>query len=72
MTADELFVALREWLRMHGDYDVHLRLWALYGTYHISVTYLGRELWDDRGMDLEKRLARALDFVRNHAEVAAS
>jgi hypothetical protein len=61
----ETFAELREWLRMHGDYDVEIRLLALYGTIRITVLHLGKELWDDMGMDLDKRLSRALAFLKS-------
>lgn len=63
MPDGDAFEALRGWLRMHGDYDVQINLLALYGTIRISVHHLGREVWDDAGMDLDKRLKRALAFL---------
>lgn len=58
------FDDLRRWLRAHGDYDVQLNLWGLYGCYRISVLQLGRELWSDIGEHLDKRLDSALAFLR--------
>lgn len=63
MTSDEKIAELREWLRMHGDYDVHLDLWSSYGTIRVSVTLLGREVWSDHGTDLGKRLDKARAFL---------
>jgi hypothetical protein len=59
----EKIANLREWLRMHGDYDVHLDLHAMYGTIRISVTLRGIEQWSDSGATLEKRLDRALAWL---------
>lgn len=72
MSADEKIAEIREWLRFHGDYSVHLDLWSSYGTIRVSVAHLNVELWDDIGVDVGKRLARALDFLQHHAETAAS
>lgn len=65
--ADELetIAELRDWLRFHGDYDVQINLHGLYGTIRIAVIHLNRELWDDMGTDLSKRLARALAFLKS-------
>jgi hypothetical protein len=60
-TVEDQFGELRAWLRMHGDYDVRLDLWASYGTYRISVWRLSTEIASDAGVNLDKRLTWALD-----------
>lgn len=59
----EKVTQLRDWLRMHGDYDVHLSLHAMYGTIRIAVTLRGVEQWSDSGATLEKRLDRAMAWL---------
>lgn len=63
-TDGELFAELRAWLRAHGDYNVTIDLWALYGCYRVAVTRLGREVWSDQGDNLDKRLRKALEYVK--------
>jgi hypothetical protein len=58
------FDELRQWLRMHGDYDVQLDLWSVYGCYRVTVSHLGRELWTNIGENLDKRLGLALAYLR--------
>lgn len=68
MTEPSVLEELREWLRQQDDYDVQIDLLGLYGTIHISVTHLGREIWWNRGMDFEKRLQLALEFLKSRKE----
>lgn len=56
---------IRAWLRYHGDYDVRIRLWSLYGTIGITVVRLATEVWDDMGTDWDKRLNRALAYLHS-------
>ncbi len=58
-TVEEQFDDIRAWLRMHGDYDVRLDLWASFGTYRIGVWRLNTELAADSGVNLDKRLTWA-------------
>lgn len=62
------FDELRAWLRAHGDYDVSLNLWGLYGCYRVAVTHLGREVWSDLGEGLPKRLELALAFCQSRVD----
>ena len=62
---EDKFAQVRDWLRFHGDYDVQLNLWALYGTYQITVVHLGRTVWSDNGVNLGKRLDKAMDYLRS-------
>lgn len=63
MSDEETIAQLREWLRMHGDYNVLLSLHDLYGTIRVTVTHLGREVYSDIGATLAKRLANARAFL---------
>jgi hypothetical protein len=60
-TIEDQIADLRTWLRMHGDYDVRLNLWDVYGTYRISIWRHATELASDIGENLDKRLAWAMD-----------
>jgi len=53
---DEKIDRIREWLRMHGDYDVELSLWASYGTIRIALKHLTKTVWTDSGTTYGKRL----------------
>lgn len=63
-TVESLFDEIRAWLRAHSDYDVHLDLWSLYGCYRVAVTRFGDEVWSDLGENLDKRLSKALEYLR--------
>lgn len=54
---------IREWLRMHGDYDVVIDLWALYGCYEVKLLLRGKVIDSDLGRTLTRRLAWALERI---------
>lgn len=56
---------IRGWLRMHGDYQVTLDLWGLYGCYNLTVKHLSRTLKISNGMHLEKRLDEAIVYLED-------
>jgi len=65
---EEKIDRIREWLRMHGDYDVELSLWAPYGTIRVKLTHLNGTVWSDFGTTLGKRLDWALAQIEKLGE----
>ncbi len=57
----------REWLRMHGDYNINVQLWGLYGCYTVEGKYLNTVLFISNGMTLSRSLKKVLTRLKLHA-----
>ncbi len=64
VSMEQALQEIREWLRMHGDYHVNIDVWGLYGCYVVVVKRLDQTLVTYAGMNLEKHLCKALDYLR--------
>lgn len=56
---------IRDLLRKNGNWNIHIELWGLYGTYKVTLTYLDRDWFTTRGMHLEKHLELALETLKD-------
>lgn len=64
-TIEQLFEKMRAILRANGDWNVLLSVHDLYGTYGIAVVHLTKTHYQDRGMNLDKRIQNAIAFLES-------
>ena len=54
----------KEWLRMHGDYNLQISVNYLYNTYNVTGLYLGSLVFMSHGMTLAKHINKVLEALK--------